>query len=519
MSKKFVNIQSLTNKGMLPLFELNSNNYMLALVDSTSVISKVFIINTGSRFTYNAYVDVSSEDLEDSLKDLLENQFASFYPSMTKKISVKTKPYTPTPDDLKIKSLVKVNGGYQDVKFYDRLLSTDGFDFSACYSSLVAATELDYTFCNDDEEAQALIKANESIFSYFKPNIATWRNNVRLAYEGVKQGKYSVVIFKGPAGTGKSILARQFAYLMKAPLVTYQVTDSTTKDDLFGTAIVNTDPKIEGQFVFAIGPVLKASTRSWQCLLDEINMGQASGINGLNQVFDDTNIIEHDGKQFPKGKSPVFYLTMNEGYEGTNGLNPALKSRTIVVDVPRLSRDEFADRLSLYVTNKLHASLKTGFYKQLFSFTEYMQDTSKKFAENVEFCIRNAQKLCATVLTKSCNLSEFTDAVYMAYVDFLSMDNDNTESLDTLKKSPQMVDHINKLYDLYDYKVTKSVEESELIAFEDIMFADEETASPSSSATTSPSGSANLDIDSDLDDLDAFLNKDAKEESTTEEEE
>lgn len=516
MAKKFVNILSLINKGMLPLFELNSGNYLLALVDSTSVIIKVFIINTGSLFTYTAYVDVSSEDLEDSLKDLLENQFKLYYPAFPKKVSVKTKPYTPTPDDLIIKSLSKINGGYQDVKFYDKLLSVDGFDFKSCYSSLATSTELDYTFCNGDEEAQALLKSNASIFSYFKPNPATWRDNVKLAYEGVKQGKYSVVIFKGPAGTGKSILARQFAYLMKAPLVTYQVTDSTTKDDLFGTAIVNTNPSVEGQFIFAIGPVLKTATKSWQCLLDEINMGQASGINGLNQVFDDTNIIEHDGKQFVKGASPVFYLTMNSGYEGTNGLNPALKSRTIVVDVPRLSQKEFADRLSLYVSNKLKASLKDDFYKQLYTFTDYMQETSKKFAENVEFCIRNAQKLCATVLTKSCSLSEFTDAVYMAYVDFLSMDNDNTEAVETLKKSPDMKKHINLLYDLYDYKITKTVAESELISFEDIMFADEDTVSSASSTSSSSSGVS--DIDSDLDDLDAFLNKDAKDDTTNEEE-
>lgn len=509
---RFSNSRILLDKGMLPLFKLQSGNRLLVLCDKTKVIAEVPIVESGKSFY--GYVNVTDPQLEDAISNLITDDFKVFYPEMTRKITIKTKPYTFKSDDFIITGLTKQStGGYQEVSFYERLLSPEGFDFTALKKSVVVSTSRDYSACQLDEEAQLILKDNAKVFSYFTPNINDWPDNVKLAYYAVLQGKVSLVIFKGPAGTGKSILAREFAYLMKAPLLSMQCTDGTTADDLMGKAVVNTDSSIPGEFVYALGPVLKAKTKGWQQLLDEGNMSQANCINILNQFGDDTNVIDWDGKSYPCSDNFVLYFTMNSGYEGTNSLNAALKSRTIVVDVPRLTKAEFADRLHTYITNKLSATLSKDFCKEAFSFTEYMQETAKKFAENVEFCIRNAQKLAALVLTKSCTEQEFTAAVYTSYVDFLSMDNDNTETLDVLKKSPEMIDHIKKLYNLYDYKVVKSLDESELIDFEDILFIDDEAPVASTSTTQNSSS----DFDADLDELDELLDASATEEKEEEE--
>lgn len=505
---------TLINKSMLALFELKSTNKLLVLLDNKGIITKVFI--TAGGVSLNAFLNVSDETLENNLTPTIE-ELKECFTCIGKKVYVKTKPYLPTPDDLIITEVCKPKFGNQlSPDEYEKLLTPEGFDCSAIKKNLVTSTELDYSFCANDEEAKAIIASNASIFSYFKPNPATWAPNVQLAFEGVKQGKFNVVIFKGPAGTGKSILAREFAYLMNAPLLNYQVTDGTTKDDLFGSAIVNTDPTVEGEFTYVLGPVLKGLTKGWQVLLDELNMGQPSCINGLNQVGDDTNVIEHDGKQYKKENSFVLYLTMNAGYEGTNSINAALKSRMIVIDVPRLTEKEFATRLESFVTNKLSSSLRMEFFKEVFSFTEYMQETSKKYAETVEFCIRNAQKLCAAILTKPCDMKEFTAAVYASYVDFLSMDNDNTEQLNMLKDSADMKAHIQRLFDLYDYKVAKVVSPAELCSLEDIIWDTSETSTSSKSTSSSSGTSASLE--EDFDELDSFLNADAKEETNEEEE-
>ena len=511
---KFCNHDALMKAGMLPVFNLQSGNALLVLCDKTKVVTKVFIVESGK--TLNGFINTSDNQLEDALTNFMDI-IKAYYPQFSRKVNIKTKAYAPNPDDMVIMSLAKQSvGGYQSVSYYDRLLSAEGFDLSNLKKSLVVSSKnRDYSSCAFDEEAQAIIKDNESIFSYFTPNIADFKSNVAIAFNDVQQNKADIVIFKGPAGTGKSILAREFAYLMKAPLLQMQCTDGTTADDLMGKAIVNTDPSVEGQFVYALGPVLKAKHKGYQILLDEVNMSQASCINILNQFGDDTNIIEWDGKSYKTNNNCVIYLTMNSGYEGTNNLNAALKSRTIVVDVPRLTKAEFIERIEKYVSNKLGGTLSKDFYAQLFVFTEYMQETSKKYAETVEFCIRNAQKLCASVLTKSCSLDEFTAAVYLSYVDFLSMDNDNTDMVNMLKSSVEMTDHIKKLYDLYDYKVSVYVDESELISYDDILFVDEEQPAEDISKV---SGISN-DLD-DLDDLDSFLNKNAKsiDEETKEEE-
>jgi hypothetical protein len=513
--ERFANINAMLGVGMLPLFELKSGNRLLVLCDNSKVIIEVPIVESGKSFY--GYVNTSNEQLETAISNFITDNFKSTYPDMTRKVTIKTKPYAFTADDFIVTGIAKQSvGGLQKYTYYEKLLAPEGFDFSAFKKSVVVSTARDYSACQLDEEAQMVLKDNAAVFSYFTPNINDWADNVKLAYYAVQQGKVNLVIFKGPAGTGKSILAREFAYLMKAPLLSMQCTDGTTADDLMGKAVVNTDPSVPGQFTYALGPVLKCRNKGWQQLLDEGNMSQANCINILNQFGDDTNIIEWDGKSYTCSPNFVLYFTMNSGYEGTNSLNAALKSRTIVVDVPRLTKTEFADRLFTYVTNKLSATLSKDFCKEVFSFTEYMQETAKKFAENVEFCIRNGQKLCALVLTKACSESEFTAAVYESYVDFLSMDNDNTDTLNILKQSVEMKDKIKKLYNLYDYKVVESVDESKLFSFDDVLFIDDEDSS-SNTTTSGFTSNESSSFDEDLDDLDNFLNSDAKEINENEE--
>jgi hypothetical protein len=195
---------------------------------------------------------------------------------------------------------------------------------------------------------------------------------------------------------------------------------------------------------------------------------------------------------------------MNAGYEGTNNINPALKSRATVIQIPTLSQKEFVDRLKLYVTNKLKSSLKDNFYRELFKFNNYMVTTSRAFAETVAFCIRNAQHLCSLILSKACSIEEFTLAVHAAYTNFLSMDNDNLEQLDVLKKDSDMIGHIKKLYDEYDFKEVEEVSESQLFDDSEIMHVGSDEAVSSTSPKTASSSVDDLFAE-DINELDEFL--------------
>ncbi len=278
---------------------------------------------------------------------------------------------------------------------------------------------------------------------------------IKVAYEALLQGRIGGVLLLGPTGTGKSFLAKIIAVEMGAPLLSVQITEGTTVDDLVGSFV----PDGKGGFQFVMGPLLKAYTLGFPLVIDELNFGSAGVIACANQFLDKTGRVTINGKTYFRNPNFIAFMTANPGYEGTNPLNVALKNRFIKVNVPALTKRQFVDRLGDYSKGLGH-QLSPSFFEKLYDFSAFVEkeSASSKWHENVKFSVRNAQSLCDSVLSSKKSFEDFFAAIAVAYINDLSCDNDNSEKLSLFKKQSDTVEQVRKLYDLYDFAEVKSVE-------------------------------------------------------------
>lgn len=287
----------------------------------------------------------------------------------------------------------------------------------------------------------------------------------KMAFEAIRSGKAGGVIFEGPTGTGKSWMARIMAHQFGAPLLNLQITNGTVPDDLIGTFSPATDADAKSNWVFNIGPLLKAYSEGYQLVVEEVNFGQAGVLAVLNQFTDGTPRIEVNGKTYYRHHNFVVYMTMNPGYDGTDPLNVALKNRFIKVNVPTLTKPEFCARAEKYSIALGH-KLSTAFFEKVLEFAGTIEKigNSAQFHENVKFSIRNVQSLCNAILATKCSYEQFAAAVSTSYLNDLSCDNDNSDKLEALKKSDEITKAIREMYNLYDFAETVEVEPADGIA-------------------------------------------------------
>ena len=153
----------------------------------------------------------------------------------------------------------------------------------------------------------------------------------------------------------------------------------------------------------------------------------------------------------------VVNLTMNPGYAGTEPLNVALKNRFAKVNVPALTKDEFIRRARCYSKGLGH-ELSDEFFSKLFDFAETIekQGCSTQWHENIKFSIRNAQRLCDSILAKSRSFEDFFAALSVQYLNDLATDNDNSEKLEILKKSQDIINQAKTIYHCYDFATIQS---------------------------------------------------------------
>lgn len=323
------------------------------------------------------------------------------------------------------------------------------------YSELMKDPEVKLAF---DRDAKALSKigaAYESLDSEFK-----------MAYETIESNENWGMVITGPTGVGKSVGFRVLANHAGAPCLILQVTGGTTVEDLEGQFIPE-----EGGYAFVPGPLVKAFVEGYWLLVDEINFGSPQVLAAFNKYTDGTDKIIVNGKTYFRNPNFVVGVTMNPGYDGTEKLNTALKSRFQKISVARLNEKEFVCRMKAYSRGLGH-EFSDEFFSKTFEFANYIEKTGNgsQYHEDICFSVRNAQRVVAGCYNKRRNFDEFFSLFKLNYLNDLNCDNDNSEKLAVFSQSPDVVNKVKEIYDCYDLAEVKTVDVS--VGFGDIIDAD-----------------------------------------------
>ena len=360
--------------------------------------------------------------------------------------------------NMKIENYIPLTckGNKAEDKLLYQYLGDAGYDTTNLTKTIKASTkERDYTKVRATQEGTDRYEDVETIIKKIDGSIKKCDPEVRIAFEAIKQGKTNGLILTGPAGTGKSVAAYIMSYEMGAPLITYQASEGMQIEDMIGEFKPSDDPS--KQFEFVLGLLLKAYSEGYQMLIDEVNTAPAGILSIINQFMDDTPTITQKGVIYRRNPNFVLYMTLNPGYEGTQIMNQALKSRFMKVVIKNLSAEDFIFRMVTYSKNRCGCALSEDFYKELYDFQPIITAQANNCGESVAICIRNAQQLTDAITTHSMTEDEFTSAIHMAYTNNIYMDNDNLKNLEAFKQSEEFKTRVKKLFNLYNYKILESV--------------------------------------------------------------
>ena len=323
----------------------------------------------------------------------------------------------------------------------------------------------------------------------------------------IENGDCLGALITGPTGVGKSYAINLLANKLGAPKLVVGITYGTSIDDLIGSYAPKDKNDVElsavqaemralwkdltnkslkedefahevnnvsqrifdlvqsnggtAKWIFKEGPLLMAYKYGYVLQLDEINFGQPGVLAQLNTCTDFNNHMMINGEIVKRHKNFVCMMTFNPGYKGTEELNSALKNRFPVIDFPKLTKSEYAQRMIGYSRMKGH-TFSERFYNEVFDFATFIEKTSSSFHEDAKFSIRNAQRLTDMILASRMSFDEFASAVSMQFTNILNCDNDNSQKLQDFKADPTTVAAIKKIYDLYDYSEPTTVKFTEI---------------------------------------------------------
>lgn len=482
------NLLNALAKGAINLLKLQgADNYLLAIITKDSAVLVPCIKNEAGAYAYvPTSVDLKDYSLyDDMIKSIFEN---SVYADMYS--------YKPIQRDIEVIKIVEgfiPPSGIVGVKAdnLEEVLVKAGYDTSAL-SKTVGIKEVvhDYSHLLADPEVKERFDENRKSLEAVGATFEDLDLETKMSYDGLMTGSLNGIIFAGPTGTGKSFAARILADHANAPLLTHQISYGTAVEDLIGMFIPNDNASADvktqvqqiwkeeigvqdkfdrivelinnrgesGNWRFASGPLMLAATKGFQLCLEEVNFGQPGIISKINEFTDTTLYFTLNGEVYKKHPNFVVYMTMNPGYKGTEELNMALKNRFVKVNIPQLTKEEFSKRARFY-SKSLGHELSSKFFDKLYDFAAFIKNegNSSRWHENVEFSIRNAHALCNEILKSPRSFDEFKAAVATAYINDLSMDNDNSEKLKTFKADETVVNQIRDLYNLYDFMQVEGV--------------------------------------------------------------
>lgn len=140
----------------------------------------------------------------------------------------------------------------------------------------------------------------------------------------------------GPAGTGKTQTAQQFAARTGRMFRRFVFDRFSTRDDYLGATGLD-----NGSTVFEAGPVLEAYiTPGAVCLLDEVGMGQPAALSALNAFLERGAQVAYADRVWHRGAGTMFLAADNSLTQGdTSGRFAGVQPMNVA----------FADRFSLVV--------------------------------------------------------------------------------------------------------------------------------------------------------------------------
>ena len=369
------------------------------------------------------------------------------------------------------------------VESFVDILKDEGFDTSSLNSTNVKSeVERDFSKTLEDPEANERFELLKSQVASTKiSDLSTFSLDAKLAFNAIKYGGQRLLYLEGPAGTGKTTFAYILGTVLGCPILNIQGDEGLTREDLLGKYIP--DEENIGSYKYLEASLIKAASKGWGILIDEINMNLPSVNCLLNQFTDDTPTITLENGTILK-KHPNFFViaTLNAGYSGTSELNTALKSRGLKIIFNALDEKEFINRINFYCKNTFNYCFTEQFYSKVFTFGNYVQELVKIYGESAEICLRNAQQFCALILSARLNYSEFATAISQAYINNLTMDNDNHSRLTELKDSTEYKKFVDELYSLYTYKELAFTDDADLLNLDELMENEELSSMPASKA-------------------------------------
>ena len=140
----------------------------------------------------------------------------------------------------------------------------------------------------------------------------------------------------GPAGTGKTQTAQQFAARTGRMFRRFVFDRFSTRDDFLGATGLDA-----GSTVFEPGPVLEAyTTPGAVCLLDEVGMGQPAALSALNAFLERGAQVAYADRVWHRGSGTMFLAADNSLTQGDqSGRFAGVQPMNVA----------FADRFSLVV--------------------------------------------------------------------------------------------------------------------------------------------------------------------------
>lgn len=128
----------------------------------------------------------------------------------------------------------------------------------------------------------------------------------------------------GPKGVGKNTYIKHLADFFNGHVTEKGITVDIAKEELIGSNTLDKDSSV----VFEASNVVKGAKRGDAICLDEVNMGNSAVLSGYHSMLDDRRYIElQDGTVVNVHENTRFFITMNEGYQGTRPLNEAFADR------------------------------------------------------------------------------------------------------------------------------------------------------------------------------------------------
>ena len=330
----------------------------------------------------------------------------------------------------------------------------------------------DYSNIAKDPKYAKFIEDNHARVEALKLDIKDAPNEAKVAFEGLKNGFYDCVMFKGPTGTGKTELARLFADKLGAPIETKQVEAGTRAEDFIGDFFPS--DKKDVPFEFIPGPLLSAYTDGYGIQIDEILNATPETLAKLNAYLDGSPYVRERDKIYYKHPNFFAIVTCNPGYEGTMPMNVSLKNRMSTVEMPAITKETFIKWAGIHAEN-LGRKFPEEFFDKLFDLAAVIEKEGKspKWHENFKFSIRNAQRFIEAIAPKDCDINAFKDAFHIQYTNFLSMDNDNSDMLAVYKQNDDLNKRLKALFELYETTKSTVKTTSEVLSIEDLLSATE----------------------------------------------